>query len=164
MTIIFSISHRPNQLGGFDNHALTLLTNFAYEALTQYQPSKVISDLTLGWNIALAQVALELQIPLIVAIPCCNQSNPWSGPFPQLYSSILSRADFIVQQNIPWSKSAVTQFTFRVIDHCDLILAIWSDSIASYSEPIQRDCIHYAHSVGKPIVYLWDDWNRFCRP
>ncbi len=161
MTMIFGIAHRPHQLGGFDKQTLTRLTAFAYEVLTQYQPTQVITDMTLGWNIPLAQAALDLQIPLIAAIPSRDQFNPWSNQFRELYSSILNRADFIVQQNIPWNKSSATHFTFRVIDHCDLILALWSDSLASSMEPIQRDSIHYARSIGKPIIYLWDDWSHF---
>ena len=61
--IVAGTGHRPNKLGGYNNESFLKLVNIAEDALKQMEVTEVISGMALGWDMALAQAAINLNIP-----------------------------------------------------------------------------------------------------
>ena len=54
-------------------------------------PSEVISGMALGWDMALAQAAINLGIPFIAAVPFIGQENMWIKKTQEYYKELLSK-------------------------------------------------------------------------
>lgn len=78
--IVCGTGHRPHKLlGGFENwkeHQYQLI-EFAEIVIEEYNPDIVISGMALGWDLCLAQAAINKFKKLVAAIPCQSQTDSW---------------------------------------------------------------------------------------
>jgi hypothetical protein len=75
---IAATGHRPDKLvNQYDEASLARLTEFAATCLKQLAPDFVISGMALGWDQAIAEAAVSLDIPLIAEIPFPGQPSRW---------------------------------------------------------------------------------------
>lgn len=145
--------HRPDKTGGYSPEAEARLRNFAVEILRERWPSKVISGMALGWDLALADAAIMLGIPFIAAIPFLGQESRWPEASQAHYRATLSRAAEIVivceGGYAAWKMQKRNEF---LVNNCDLLLALWNQS-----EGGTANCVRYAEGK-KPILNVWDRW------
>lgn len=150
--IVAGTGHRPNKLGGYSPFVFDKLVTIAMEYLESTTPELVISGMALGWDQALAQAAINLNIPLMAAIPCLNQESKWPLGSQLFYKSILSKAESIVWvSEEPYTKKCMNERNKFMVDHCNLVLAMYDGTKGG-----THNCIEYAKSKDKQIINLFD--------
>jgi uncharacterized phage-like protein YoqJ len=156
MTIIAGTGHRPNKLTA--HVALPKLHEFATMVLaSKFKPTRVISGMAVGWDIALAEAALGLGIPFVAAVPFRGQESAWPQDAQRRYGSLLGLAAEVVYVCEPgyeaWKYQRRNEF---MVDQCDVLFALWNGSPGGTA-----NCVRYAQKVGKKIVNVWDDMERW---
>lgn len=149
--IICGTGHRPNKLGGYSNKIFDNLTIIAMNWLIQNKPIQVISGMALGWDQALAQAAINLEIPLLAAIPCYYQEIKWPKQSQALYYELISQAfkKILVTTSI-YNNSCMQIRNEWMVNNSDLVLAYWDGT-----EGGTANCIKYANKVEKPIINIY---------
>lgn len=90
--VVAGTGHRPNKLGGYSKEAFKKLVDIAEKALRQVKVTEVISGMALGWDMALAQASINLNIPFIAAVPFKGQEIKWNKEIQIYYQELLEKA------------------------------------------------------------------------
>lgn len=90
--ILTGTDHRPNKLGGHSAEVCARLKSLAIAVLKKEAPSSVISGMALGWDTALAQASVAMDIPFIAAIPFAGQEGMWPKDSQQVFNDLLAKA------------------------------------------------------------------------
>lgn len=155
VTTYAATGHRPDKLGGFGARSHDRLVRVATEFLTIHRPSKCITGMALGWDTAWAVAALNLNIPLVAAIPFAGQELRWPDVCQQQYREILSSAADVVAVSQVYNPQAMQARNEWMVDHADVVAAMFDGSPGG-----TYNCLWYAHQCNKPIFNLYDDWRR----
>jgi uncharacterized phage-like protein YoqJ len=93
--IVAGTGHRPDKLGGYGliNPVRQAIIRELYELLKAWQPVHVISGMALGFDQWLAEVAIELKIPLVAAIPFKDFDALWPAASRKHYENLMAQAD-----------------------------------------------------------------------
>jgi len=160
--IISATGHRPKKLKAYNQEAYPGL--FPYERLidlsTQIIKSReathVISGMSLGFDMAMAQAAIELEVPFIAAIPFEGQESKWPKESQEYYHKLLEQASEIEFVSNPgyeaWKMQKRNEF---MVNNSDVVVALWDGS-----ESGTGNCVDYANSVEKPVINYWDVWEQ----
>jgi uncharacterized phage-like protein YoqJ len=156
--IIAGTGHRPNKLGGYSEKVDSRLVDLAESAITRLFPNtkQIISGMALGWDLALAEAAINLEIPLIAAIPCPNQYKSWPQNSQDKYNRILNHTSKVEMISKVYSVKAMQKRNEWMVDNCDTLLALWNGSNGGTA-----NCINYANSVGRIWINLWENWRKY---
>lgn len=159
--IISGTGHRPNKLFKSNYYSLEnriKLKEFAKDKICEIRPrvTLVISGMAQGWDWALAEAAVELNIPFDAYIPFTGQESRWPKHTQEEYRNLLDKARNI--KNIGGEGYAVYKMQNRniaMVDDCESVLALWNGTKGGTG-----NCIDYAKSINKDIINIWDDWNE----
>ena len=158
--LIAGTGHRPNKLGGYSDEAIQSLEHFAYYLLHQLRPEKVISGMALGWDQSLALAAIQLEIPLIAAVPCKGQESQWPTPSQARYNVLLGHAERVEILADSYSQQAMQNRNKWMVDQLkdpsDYLLALWNGTSGGTG-----NCIKYAEIRKVHILNVWDHWQTF---
>lgn len=147
--------HRPNKLGGYSQGVTNKLIQLAKTSLTEDKVTKVISGMALGWDMALAEAAIELDIPFIAAVPFFGQEKMWPKESQERYHRILEKAEDIIyvcdKGYAPWKMQIRNEW---MVNNCDTVLALWDGSKGGTG-----NCIQYANKTNKPIQNIWNQFK-----
>lgn len=151
--IVAGTGHRPDKLLGYSVEAENRLIAFARRNLARLRPSEVVSGMALGWDQALAQAALDLNIPLIAAVPFQGFGTKWPKSSQYRCTAILCcAAEVHIVSQIP-STRALNQRNEWMVNRADEMLALWDGSWGG-----TFNCIEYADKRGVPVSNLWGRW------
>ena len=156
--IIAGTGHRPDKLGGYNEEVTKALIKLATEALTLLdddQPvEEIISGMALGWDQAIAQAAINLEIPFIAAIPFLGQEKKWPESSQEIYRQLLAKAKTVTIVSpggyASWKMEKRNEW---MVDNCDEIAALWNGTAGGTA-----NCISYAASKKKIIHNFWAMW------
>lgn len=149
--IIAATGHRPDKLGGYDPATTKRVLEFATSALREHQPSTVISGMAQGWDMAIAQAAVNLGIPFHAYIPFVGQHQVWPSSTRLYYQALLRHAQHvIVCSEGGYTKTAMQVRNQRMVDDCDLLLTLWNGSKGG-----TENCLLYAMMKSRPYVNYW---------
>ena len=149
--IVAGTGHRPDKLGGYSPHTTLRVLQLATTYLQEAKPSVVISGMAQGWDMALAQAAINLGMPFWAYIPFEGQEQVWPAATRLYYKALLEKAERIVVCCPGGSKPASMQIrNQRMVDDCTSVVALWDGSNGGTS-----NCVAYAMFVGKPLINLW---------
>ena len=149
--IVAGTGHRPNKLGGYGHAARAKLVNVATAWLLEQKPDKVISGGALGWDQALAEAAIDLDIPLVMALPFEGFECKWPRESQEFLHSLMNPAEvvFVCEPGYaPWKMQERNKW---MVDNSDTVLALWNGTDGGTA-----NCVKYATKVGKPIINLWE--------
>jgi uncharacterized phage-like protein YoqJ len=129
--VVCGTGHRPNKLGGYSKAVKDQLEDLASWALLKTQekkgPLKVISGMAQGWDWALAEAAIQLELPWIAAVPCDGQESRWPTETQKDYRYLLGLATEVVVVNpgpyVGWKMQARNAW---MVEHADGVLALWN--------------------------------------
>ena len=156
--------HRPPKLGGYTAAARKRLEAFAEQELTRIQqglmpPSKGITGMALGWDMAVATACVKLGIPFVAAIPFKGQEHLWPERSRELYHDLLAKAeDRVIVCPGGYDAEKLQLRNQWMVDHSQAILALWNGSAGGTC-----NCLRYAKKT-KPdawVEHVWDEWVRF---
>lgn len=152
--IICGTGHRPDKLGGYGDTVVEQIINVACDGLGDIKGdvTRVISGGALGWDQALAEAALRLNLPLTLALPFPGFWSKWPKRSQDNLEYMVSRADKVVyvceEGYAPWKMQERNKW---MVDNSDSVLALWNGTDGGTA-----NCVRYAEKVGKPIVNLWE--------
>jgi uncharacterized phage-like protein YoqJ len=154
--------HRPDKLGGYSPVAKKRLNDFALQELSRISPSpsRVLTGMALGWDLAIARACDALAIPFIAYIPFKNQDSRWPPISSQEYRLLLAKAAEVVNvcsgEYAAWKMHARNN---RLVNDCDKLLALYDGSPSGTGS-----CVRYARcKVDPPLLdNCWPRWLEFC--
>lgn len=149
--IIAGTGHRPDKLGGYNDFTAKKTLELAEKMLRQYQPSTVITGMAQGWDMALAQAAVNLGIPFHAYLPFIGQELVWPQTTRLYYHALLRHAQHtVVCSEGGFTRRAMQLRNERMVDDCDLVLALWNGTVGGTA-----NCLAYATLKHKPIIHCW---------
>lgn len=152
--IICGTGHRPTKLGGYGTEASVRLIKVAKAELLRLKPARVISGMALGWDTALAQAAVTLNIPFNAYIPFKGQESMWPCKSRNEYRDLLDMAsEYIIVSEGGYDAEKMQVRNEAMVDACDLVLALWDGTSGGTA-----NCVHYAKKAGKPIENCYPRW------
>lgn len=154
MAIIAGTGHRPDKLGGYNNEAFLRLVKVCEEYLKEEKPELVISGVALGFDMALFQAAVNLDIPVLAAVPFEGQESRWSDKVKKYYFNLLSKAKEVVYVcdagYAAWKMQKRNEY---MVNACDKIVACWDGSQGGTG-----NCVKYASDEGKVIDNIYNSF------
>jgi uncharacterized phage-like protein YoqJ len=155
--IMAGTGHRPDKLGGYSERVFNRLVDLAVAAIKHYQPTKIISGMALGWDMALARGAVVANIPFVAAVPFDGQEKMWPEESQNLYNQLIAKCESLeIVSPGSYAASKMQRRNQWMVDHCTTVLALWDGSSGGTG-----NCVAYAKKVGRPIVNLWGSWVKY---
>lgn len=160
MTVVAFTGHRPKDLGGY--HDLPKLddrlTRFACVVLMRtHGLTEVISGLAEGWDMAVAEAAVQLGIPFRAAVPFEGQERLWSGYSQMRYRRLRVQAcDEIVIG--PFADRGFYQKRDEwMVDNAGALGALWCGKRTGGT----FNTVEYARRWCVQTVNYWSSWTAF---
>lgn len=150
MSIIFGTTgHRPQKLGPGNARGL------AAWFLRTNRPDMMVIGMALGWDTAVAEACIELDIPFVAAVPFRGQQDKWPAWQQARYSSLLAHACEIVTVSAGgYSKEAMQRRNEFIVNRSTHMVALYDGSPSG-----TRHCLEYARSQGRTVWNLWPWWQ-----
>lgn len=150
--------HRPQRLGGYGDDVTARLSQFVEGWLTANRPKKAISGMAQGWDMAVADACIRLNIPFIAALPFKDQDKVWPAQSRTHYREVLAAADetYIVSPG-PYAVWKMHQRNRWMVDRCDRLISLWDGT----PEGGTAKCVEYANLIGRPVTNLWTEYLTF---
>lgn len=149
--------HRPDKLGGYSDSVFEKLTQLAVNELSRFNPapSIVYTGMALGWDQAVAQACISLELPFFAAIPFKGQESRWPQQSQKRYRELLDQAsDYKILY--PHNAGEIWMFAERneyMVDKCNHLLALFNGTkggtFITYG---------YAREQGVEITNCWKRW------
>lgn len=164
--IIAGTGHRPPVLFKDNFYSPTnkqKLIAFATDKIDEFAKTwhprlnGVISGMAQGWDNAIAHAALNLNIPLIAAVPFTGMDSKWPKDSKDDYNYLLSKASEVVI--VSEGGYANYKFFLRdqyMVDNCDLLLALYNGNPTGGT----AITVKYATTKKTNIVNIWEDWIK----
>ena len=138
------------------NHMHKCLVKLVGEFLSHYDFFQVISNLTLGFDTALAETALKHKLPLTVATPFKEMSLKWKSYHKARYRRLLNKAEhiYLVSHGAykAWYYPKAVQHKLR---KSDFVLVLWQED--NFTESNSYKALK-KHNLD--YVNLWQDWEK----
>jgi uncharacterized phage-like protein YoqJ len=153
--ILAGTGHRPDKLGGYGQDIAQRMVQLATECLEEHKPDVIISGMALGWDQALAGAAIKLDLEWWACIPFKGQELLWPQKSQSLYRRLLEHAHVVsIICDGGYAAHKMQLRNVAMVDKCNKVLALWNGTPGGTA-----NCVAYAHSVGKPIINVWNKWN-----
>ena len=153
--------HRPQKIGKeFD--LIGPYSDYIREEfkriLLDRKPDKGISGMALGVDQLFALSCIELNIPVIAAVPFKGQESIWPKKSKKLYYEILNNTlveEFVVFEGgyQPWK---MLKRNCWMVDNSDVTVAVWNNCKGGGT----YHCVEYARSKDKEVIYINPDGWR----
>lgn len=150
--IIAFTGHRPDKLGGWDplHPVVESVKKAIHDFLVVNWPKYVISGMALGVDQWAAQIAVDLGIPYIAALPCDNPETPWPLPSQERFRALLAKAcQVVVVSPGPYKPWKMDRRNEWMVDNCDQLAAVHDGSLGG-----TYNCIEYAERVARDVTRL----------
>ncbi|MGI9057178.1 MAG: NUDIX hydrolase [Ktedonobacteraceae bacterium] len=132
-----------------------LLTTFRCQAQERGQNILAHSALALGTDQLFVKIALEIDIPVEVVIPCSHYAEIFSTvEAREEYDRLLSRCQDV--HRLPFdacSEDAYLAAGHWIVDHSDLVILVWNGYPAA-GRGGTADIASYARLVGRPFLHV----------
>lgn len=156
--IIALTGHRPHKLGG-EYNGEGPVSNWLLRQLSSYlrdtKPEKVISGMAIGADMLWAEAAVNLQIPLIAAVPFVGQESKWPSVSQDRYKLLLAKAaEVVIVCEGGYASWKMQKRNEWMVDHSDVLLAVWDGSSGGTG-----NCVAYARSPAAKAGYIIDRIN-----
>ena len=156
-TIIAGTGHRPEKLLGYNMFGHMNLKTFAFNFLKEMEDIEIISGMSAGWDLALANAAYNLSIPFTAAVPFDGQDECWFDFERDIYQKLLMDAKKVVIVSpgpyAMWKYHARNEW---MVNNCDELLALWNGTKGGGTAAT----IRYATNK-RPITNVWDEFLVF---
>ncbi len=158
--------HRPSKiiLDGRPAYHLDVfarVVDLAVAALQQFQPSHVRTGMAQGWDQAVAEACVRLDIPFTAVIPHEAFPSRWPAAARAKYNDLLMAADDIVvvgtgDFHLGLLQRRNERIVDDVADEGGYLLALWDMKPRGGT----FNCIQYAGEHGVNCHNLWPTWLR----
>lgn len=154
--ILAVTGHRPSKLGGHKAHVYRSLRNLARESLKELEPELVLTGMALGWDMAIADACVELEIPFDAYIPCRDQEKIWPANSQRHYYDLICAAHRVVYvSQAAYSPRLMMLRNCRMVEAASHLLALWNGSKGGTAH-----CVGYATEKHVPVTNHWDRYAK----
>lgn len=150
--IISFTGHRPDRLGGYvtPNPLYTKIVSNMRYVIEGLGAKLIYVGGAQGVDTWAAELAIEMKIPFILAIPCENQEALWPKAAKEKYHSILEKAkEVILVCSGPYSAEKMFIRNRFLVDKADTLVAIFDGSKSG-----TMNCVNYAKKMKKTIITI----------
>lgn len=155
--IVSGTGHRPDKLGGYSDEAFEKLVKIAESGLKRIKVTEVISGMALGWDMALAQAAINLGIPFRAAIPFKGQELMWIKKSQDYYNELLSKAtEVVIVCEGGYSASKMQIRNEWMVNNSDVVYAMYNGDKFGGT----YNCVTYAEKQNKIIINLYNKFKN----
>ncbi|MGL5441437.1 MAG: SLOG family protein [[Mycobacterium] stephanolepidis] len=153
--IVAFTGHRPNKLGGYGpSPTQDLICDRLRLLLMRLKDScasvVAISGMALGVDQWAAEIALDLKIPLIAAVPFAGQEKAWPSASQTIWDSLMRRASRIeIVSEGGYAKHKMQLRNEWMVDNCDMLIAVWDGTRGGTA-----NCVAYAERVGRVTCFV----------
>jgi hypothetical protein len=134
---------------------LGALFRYLAHAASGVEAPRAVSSLAVGADQLFATAALHHGVPFDVVLPFSSFIEDFpEGPDRYSYEHLLSAAKSVTC--LPWdsrSNGAYLAGGLWVVDHCDILIAIWNGEKAA-GVGGTGDIVDYCRDTGKPCIHL----------
>jgi hypothetical protein len=149
--ILAGTGHRPDKLGGYDPYTSKKVLALAVRVVQRFRPEAVITGMAQGWDMALAQAAINCSVPFRAYIPFIGQEQVWPSATRLYYKALLDKAETIeICSTGGYTKASMQLRNQRMVDDCDVVAALWNGSAGGTA-----NCVAYAIFHGTPYINFW---------
>lgn len=112
----------------------------------------IITGMAIGTDMIAAQLAVDMELPFIAAVPFIGQEKVWPEEHQKQYKSLLKKAKEvkIVSEGgfAGWKLQKRNEW---IVDNCDVLVAVWH-----HTQPASGtyNCLKYARSIKKDTVII----------
>lgn len=153
--ILAATGHRPNKLGGYSIEVDARLRNLARVVIETVSPIECVSGMALGWDMAFAEAAIELNVPLCAAVPFIEQPSQWPESSQRRYFEIISRAARVVTVCPPGYSAKKMQLRNEwMVDECGMLVALWDGTTGG-----TFNCVKYANRKKRLVCNVWEAYS-----
>lgn len=150
--------HRPDKInGGYSDATFNCLVKTARTYLQTADVKEMITGMALGWDQAVAQACVDLDIPYIAAVPFAGQDSLWPRDSRARYDRLIawaSNVEIVTERyEMPVARALQVRNEWMV-DRCQIVLALWNGTFGG-----THNCIKYAKKHHRPIVNLWEEFD-----
>lgn len=159
MTKVYAVTgHRPGNFGrlGEFNHEEKLF-NFAMKSIAELKPQEVLTGMAIGWDMAVADACLFLNVPYVTAIPFEGQEAKWSTEQKERYFFIRKFAKKELIFGTHFASNLYFMRNHWLVDNCDELLAMWD----GHPKGGTYRTVEYAKKQGRPTKNLWSEYTQF---
>jgi uncharacterized phage-like protein YoqJ len=150
--IVAGTGHRPQYLSGQEAAwARAQLPGVLRRLRGQHNTQIIVSGMALGWDMWLAQAALDEGLELHAHIPFPQQPDPWTEPAQRLHADLVSRAANVVTYGTAYSVQLLHARNDGMLAAADAVLALWDESKTKGGT---HSTIMKAIELGLPIIHL----------
>ncbi|NMO15139.1 DUF1273 family protein [Pyxidicoccus fallax] len=145
--------HQPHLLGGFGEDVAHRLRALARRWIQRSQPGEVICGMAPGWDLAMAEAALDERVPLVAALAWPDQGHNWPEDARRHLRALLERAATV---HVAFPKRTPDMWTLRdrwVLERGDHVVALWSGEDGGTARAVA-----HARELGRPVENLWAEW------
>ena len=153
--IYAATGHRPQFLPCKFNESDPWLIDLKTRLLDWMQfnnPDKVISGMALGWDMWVADAALQLGIPFDAYVPFPGQPTRWADSSIKHYNYLLSKAAKVKTISKYYSNRAFTLRDEAMVNDATGVVALLSPKMKSGGTFYT---VNYAKKNGKNIINFW---------
>lgn len=155
MKVAFT-GHRPQKLGGFDveTNQFSYIIGRIHQEVQKLEKEDsnivIISGMALGIDQWAARYAAVRGIPFLAYVPFNGQEGRWPSDSRKEYFELLRNAKEvkIITQGA-YAAWKMQRRNEAMVNDCDVLIAVWDGSTGGTG-----NCVDYAKSVGKRIVYI----------
>lgn len=156
--ILGGTGHRPDKLkGGYSDETFNLLVKVIKEAIIIEEPTEIISGFALGFDLAFASAAIELNIPVTAAVPFDGQESIWPLKSREQYKNLIEKCKkIIVVSNGAYAAWKLHKRNEWIVNNSDKILCLYDGCQSGGT----FNCLKYATKQNKDNVNIWNDFQK----
>lgn len=117
----------------------------------QLKPEKIISGMAIGTDSYAAEIAIEMNISVISAVPFKGQELFWPKKTQEKYQQLLSKAAKVeIVSSGGYAGWKMHARNIWIVDNCDILLAVYKDGSIGGT----KKCLDYAKNCNKEIKII----------
>ena len=153
MPILGVSGHRP-KYWGYSQESHDRLKALVSGFIAEGKPTKVLTGMAIGMDMAVAEVCMELGIPYIAAVPFRGQDSQWPPEAQEKYRYLLAGAQAEIVVSDTYSDEAFKKRNAYIVANCHSMLVLYNGATRSGT----GHTVGLAIRRGLQITNLWDDF------
>lgn len=150
--------HRPGRLGGYSSDMFDRLTDFAAVYLESKKAEIEIINvgMAMGFDLAVARAAWQLQIPYKAHIPFPQQADRWDVDWKYRWASLVDAAAEVKTYNDHYNITFLNIRNEGIVNESDKLVALYDGKVGGGT----AYALWYSVKCGKEVDNLWEQWRH----
>jgi uncharacterized phage-like protein YoqJ len=149
-SIVGVTGHRLKKFRFYDAGTIPRVKRRLKEEIIRLRPRELITGMATGVDQWTADIAIELSIPFIAAVPFNGQELKWDRTTQRHYHYLLKLAkQVVIVSPGPYAREKMDRRNEWIVDHSDLMLAVWNGLGGGTA-----NTVHYARERRREVIRI----------